>query len=170
MHTDAEWNVNEPTYALSVLLYISSSWTDKFRSIFFILLRIRGTSTLFAVCSSTLRIIPIGSGNRTHSLSISPTYSQEVYNVRLAMSYVLSPSTLSSVSHANNPTTPSLSPSPSPNTQHLLRPSSSGLLIPTDRTQDVLETKWMGILGRLRVEREVTLKGYALYSLRSWWV
>ncbi|OWZ33295.1 hypothetical protein C356_05394 [Cryptococcus neoformans c45] len=86
------------------------------------------------------------------------------------MSYVLSPSTLSSVSHVNNPTTPSLSPSPSPNTQHLLRPSSSGLLIPTDRTQDVLETKWMGMLGRLRVEREVTLKGYALYSLRSWFL
>lgn len=84
------------------------------------------------------------------------------------MSYVLSPSTLSPVSHANTPATPSLSPSPSPNTQHLLRPSSSGLLIPTDRTQDVLETKWLGMLGRLRIEREVILKGYALYSLRSW--
>ncbi|WVQ91793.1 hypothetical protein IAS59_005596 [Cryptococcus gattii] len=84
------------------------------------------------------------------------------------MSYVLSPSTLFPASHANTPTTPSLSPSPSPNAEHLLRPSSNGLLIPTDRTQDVLETKWLGMLGRLRVEREVILKGYALYSLRTW--
>ncbi|KAL0243554.1 hypothetical protein I308_105520 [Cryptococcus tetragattii IND107] len=84
------------------------------------------------------------------------------------MSYVLSPSTLFPASHANTPTTPCLSPSPSPNAEHLLRPSSNGLLIPTDRTQDVLETKWLGMLGRLRVEREVILKGYALYSLRTW--
>lgn len=94
--------------------------------------------------------------------------SQKVYNVRLIMSYVLSPPTLFPASHANTPTTPSLSPSPSPNAEHLLRPSSNGLLIPTDRTQDVLETKWLGMLGRLRVEREVILKGYALYSLRTW--
>ncbi|KIY32471.1 hypothetical protein I305_05040 [Cryptococcus gattii E566] len=86
------------------------------------------------------------------------------------MSYVLSPSTLFPASHANTPTTPSLSPSPSPNAEHLLRPSSNGLLIPTDRTQDVLETKWLGMLGRLRVEREVILKGYALYSLRTWFL
>ncbi|WVO23894.1 uncharacterized protein IAS62_005251 [Cryptococcus decagattii] len=84
------------------------------------------------------------------------------------MSYVLSPSTLFPAPHANTPTTPSLSPSPSPNAEHLLRPSSKGLLIPTDRAQAVLETKWLGMLGRLRVEREVILKGYALYSLRTW--
>ncbi|XAO24672.1 hypothetical protein I312_103478 [Cryptococcus bacillisporus CA1280] len=84
------------------------------------------------------------------------------------MSYVLSASTLFPASHANTPTTPSLSPSPSPNAERHLRPSCNGLLIPTDRTQDVLETKWLGMLGRLRVEREVILKGYALYSLRTW--
>ncbi|WVQ98166.1 hypothetical protein IAU59_005288 [Kwoniella sp. CBS 9459] len=43
-----------------------------------------------------------------------------------------------------------------------------GLLIPTDRPVDDLEERWLGRLGRLRVEREVTLYGYALYSLRSW--
>ncbi|WVF69686.1 hypothetical protein IAT40_004465 [Kwoniella sp. CBS 6097] len=43
-----------------------------------------------------------------------------------------------------------------------------GLLIPTDRPVDDLEERWLRKLGRLRVEREVTLFGYALYSLRSW--
>ncbi|OCF33863.1 hypothetical protein I316_04575 [Kwoniella heveanensis BCC8398] len=43
-----------------------------------------------------------------------------------------------------------------------------GLLIPTDRPVDDLEERWLPKLGKLRVEREVTLHGYALYSLRSW--
>ncbi|GFZ47816.1 hypothetical protein JCM24511_05563 [Saitozyma sp. JCM 24511] len=44
------------------------------------------------------------------------------------------------------------------------------LLIQTDRSQDELESKWLPKLGRLRVDREVVLSGYALYSLRTWFL
>jgi hypothetical protein len=45
-----------------------------------------------------------------------------------------------------------------------------GLLIQTDRSQAELESKWLPKLGRLRVDREVVLSGYALYSLRTWFL
>lgn len=54
------------------------------------------------------------------------------------------------------------------------------LLIPTDRKLQELESSagnsrssgisWLAQLGRLRVEREVVLSGYALYALRTWYV
>ncbi|WVQ83185.1 hypothetical protein IAT38_005324 [Cryptococcus sp. DSM 104549] len=82
------------------------------------------------------------------------------------MSFVLSPTTISS--YTPSPTTPSrfTSPTPSP-----LPPAPrNGLLIPTDRTLEELESKWLYKLGRLRVDREVVLSGYALYSLRNWFL
>lgn len=45
-----------------------------------------------------------------------------------------------------------------------------GLLVPTDRSQEELEEKWLPRLGRFKVEREVVLQGYALYALRTWYV
>ncbi|KAL7419395.1 hypothetical protein Q5752_006233 [Cryptotrichosporon argae] len=45
-----------------------------------------------------------------------------------------------------------------------------GLVIPTDRTIEELEEKWLHKLGRLRVDREVVLTGYALYGIRPWFL
>ncbi|ORX33965.1 hypothetical protein BD324DRAFT_653662 [Kockovaella imperatae] len=77
------------------------------------------------------------------------------------------------------------SPSPSPQssaqkrTRHLHSLSSSiaesssssakGLLIPTDRTLEELET-WLPRLGRLKVAREVSLPGFSLYAVRQWYL
>lgn len=53
------------------------------------------------------------------------------------------------------------------------------LLIPTDRSLQELESQagnskssgvsWLAQLGRVRVDREVELTGYALYALRTWY-
>jgi hypothetical protein len=48
------------------------------------------------------------------------------------------------------------------------KPAIRGLLVPTDRTREELEDKWLPRLGKLRVDREVELAGYSLYSLRTW--
>lgn len=48
--------------------------------------------------------------------------------------------------------------------------TGQGLLIPTDRSLEELEERWLPLLGRLKVEREVVLHGYALYALRNWYV
>ncbi|WVN89342.1 uncharacterized protein L203_104565 [Cryptococcus depauperatus CBS 7841] len=88
------------------------------------------------------------------------------------MSYTLSPTNISPISNAASPSTPanrfisSATPSPSPHQSS----SSYVLLIPTDRSIHELKTKWISRLGRLRVDKEVVLKGYALYSLRSWFL
>lgn len=47
-------------------------------------------------------------------------------------------------------------------------PPQLGLLVPTDRPLDEFEDKWLPRLGRLRVDREVHMKGYALYGIRGW--
>jgi hypothetical protein len=44
----------------------------------------------------------------------------------------------------------------------------AGLLVPTDRPLDEFEAQWLPRLGRLRVDREVEMRGYALYGIRSW--
>ena len=49
-------------------------------------------------------------------------------------------------------------------------PNPNRLLIPTDRSLEELEEKWLPRLGRLRVDQEVVLYGYALYALRTWCV
>ncbi|TXT11833.1 uncharacterized protein COLE_02243 [Cutaneotrichosporon oleaginosum] len=46
----------------------------------------------------------------------------------------------------------------------------AGLLVPTDRPLDEFETQWLPRLGRLRVDREVEMRGYALYGIRSWYL
>jgi len=46
----------------------------------------------------------------------------------------------------------------------------NGLLIPTDRYREEMEGKWIHHLGRFRVHSELTLHGYSLYSLRTWYV
>ncbi|KAK8847532.1 hypothetical protein IAR55_005390 [Kwoniella newhampshirensis] len=82
------------------------------------------------------------------------------------MSFVLSPVTVSSLSPT--PSTPSRFPTPAPSS---IGPApTNGLLIPTDRTLEELEGKWLSKLGRLKVDREVVLSGYALYSLRNWFL
>ncbi|WVQ75907.1 hypothetical protein IAR50_005542 [Cryptococcus sp. DSM 104548] len=89
------------------------------------------------------------------------------------MPQVLSPSAMSQTSHTSTPITPYRTPSPfSPISPAETRKQQhgNGLLIPTDRDIDELEVKWLPNLGRLRVEREVVLKGYALYSLRNWFL
>lgn len=43
-----------------------------------------------------------------------------------------------------------------------------GLLVPTDRSREELEERWIHHLGRFKVHSEVVLPGYSLYSLRSW--
>ena len=80
------------------------------------------------------------------------------------MSFTLSPTSMSNFSPT--PSTPSRfsSPYPSPASAH----NKDGLLIPTDRPLEELEEKWLSKLGRLKVEKEIKLQGYALYSLRSW--
>lgn len=47
---------------------------------------------------------------------------------------------------------------------------ANGLLVPTDRSREELEEKWLYHLGRFRIHSEVVLPGYSLYSLRSWYV
>nr|XP_018265333.1 uncharacterized protein I303_01697 [Kwoniella dejecticola CBS 10117]OBR87491.1 hypothetical protein I303_01697 [Kwoniella dejecticola CBS 10117] len=85
------------------------------------------------------------------------------------MSFTLSPTSISNFSPS--PSTPSRFSSPVPSPSSAAGPlSKEGLLIPTDRPLDELEEKWLGKLGRLKVEKEVTLQGYALYSLRSWFL
>lgn len=43
------------------------------------------------------------------------------------------------------------------------------LLVPADREVEELEERWLGKLpGHLRVEREIRMEGYGLYSLRTW--
>ncbi|ODN79552.1 hypothetical protein L202_03507 [Cryptococcus amylolentus CBS 6039] len=90
------------------------------------------------------------------------------------MSHALSPPALSQASHNLSTVTPYPSPSPfspiSPAETRQQQPQANSLLVPTDREIDELETKWLPNLGRLRVEREVVLKGYALYSLRNWFL
>jgi hypothetical protein len=67
------------------------------------------------------------------------------------------------------------SPFPRP-TSRIASPTSptdsgpKGLLVPTDRTLEDLVENWLPGLGRLKVEKEVTLHGYALYALRTWYV
>nr|XP_019008341.1 uncharacterized protein I206_06900 [Kwoniella pini CBS 10737]OCF47122.1 hypothetical protein I206_06900 [Kwoniella pini CBS 10737] len=82
------------------------------------------------------------------------------------MSFTLSPTSISSFSPS--PSVPSRfsSPVPSPSNAQ----TKEALLIPTDRPLEELEEKWISKLGRLKVEKEVTLRGYALYSLRSWFL
>ncbi|WWC86774.1 uncharacterized protein L201_001653 [Kwoniella dendrophila CBS 6074] len=85
------------------------------------------------------------------------------------MSFTLSPTSISTFSPISNSSTskfPSPVPTPSPSSPH----TRDGLLIPTDRPLDELEDKWLSKLGKLRVEKEVRLQGYALYSLRSWFL
>lgn len=48
------------------------------------------------------------------------------------------------------------------------RRTGKTLLIPTDRPLEEMEENWLPRLGRLRVEREIDLPGYALYGIRSW--
>ncbi|WVR04726.1 hypothetical protein IAU60_001737 [Kwoniella sp. DSM 27419] len=87
------------------------------------------------------------------------------------MSFILSPTTISSFSPTTSNTSRFQTPSPSPSGTAPSRAiPSNGLLIPTDRTLEELEAKWLGRLGRLKVDREVVLYGYALYSLRSWYL
>ncbi|ORY30331.1 hypothetical protein BCR39DRAFT_564873 [Naematelia encephala] len=77
----------------------------------------------------------------------------------------------------NSPTSPSTSqlsgtlPSPplSPRVSEG-QTKVQGLLIPTDRNRDELESKWLPRLGRLRVLKEVVLTGYSLFSLRTWYL
>jgi hypothetical protein len=45
-----------------------------------------------------------------------------------------------------------------------------GLLVPTDREREEMEAKWLPLLGRFRVHSEISLQGYSLYSLRTWYV
>ncbi|BEI81264.1 hypothetical protein CcaverHIS002_0204240 [Cutaneotrichosporon cavernicola] len=54
---------------------------------------------------------------------------------------------------------------PTPGISH-----SGGLLVPTDRPLDEFEVHWLPRLGRLRVDREVEMCGYALYGIRSWYL
>lgn len=61
----------------------------------------------------------------------------------------------------------STSPVPLASPQH---PPKNGLLVPTDRPLDEFEDRWLPRLGRLRVDREVQMKGYALYGIRGWYV
>ena len=82
--------------------------------------------------------------------------------------WVTSPVSLNSAFPSRVP-----SPHPSPPTASVDRHASfehivKGLLIPTDRTREDLEEKWLPKLGKLRVEREIVLSGYSLYSLRPW--
>jgi hypothetical protein len=81
---------------------------------------------------------------------------------------------LSSLS-LNSPTAPSRLPTPTPSPPAADRPSPfekpvQGLLIPTDRSREELEEKWLPKIGRLRVEKEVVLPGYSLYFLRTWYI
>ncbi|WWD21623.1 hypothetical protein CI109_106109 [Kwoniella shandongensis] len=86
------------------------------------------------------------------------------------MSFVLSPVTVSSLSPSTS--TPSRLPTPTsgPFSNEPGPIPNNGLLIPTDRTLEELEEKWLYKLGRLKVDREVVLSGYALYSLRNWFL
>ncbi|KAK6903592.1 hypothetical protein I203_107097 [Kwoniella mangroviensis CBS 8507] len=84
------------------------------------------------------------------------------------MSFTLSPTSISNFSPT--PSTPSRFPSPAPAPSPSSPSSQNGLLIPTDRPLEELETKWLRKLGNLKVEKEVRLQGYALYSLRSWFL
>ena len=85
------------------------------------------------------------------------------------MSLVASPSSL-----LHSPPTvhyASQSPMPSPTGSHRTSPfekNVQGLLVPTDRSREDVEEKWLPRLGRLRIDREVVLEGYSLYLLRSW--
>ena len=74
------------------------------------------------------------------------------------MSFVVSPTSIDSLS----------SPPTSAKNGHVEKKPVAGLLIPTDRLKDDLEERWLPKLGRLRVEKEVILSGYSLYSLRTW--
>ncbi|WWD07525.1 hypothetical protein V865_005626 [Kwoniella europaea PYCC6329] len=84
------------------------------------------------------------------------------------MSFTLSPTSISNFSPT--PSTPSRFPSPALTPSPSSPSSQNGLLIPTDRPLEELETKWLRKLGNLKVEKEVRLQGYALYSLRSWFL
>ncbi|WRT64661.1 uncharacterized protein IL334_001595 [Kwoniella shivajii] len=84
------------------------------------------------------------------------------------MSFTLSPTSISS--YSPSPTTTSRLPSPTPAPSPSIPVHRDGLLIPTDRPLDELEGKWLNKLGRLKVDREVILPGYALYSLRTWFL
>lgn len=93
------------------------------------------------------------------------------------MSNLLSPLTTTLV---NSPITLSLNSPTNRSSSRLSTPTTSprpdtafqgeGLLVPTDRSVEELEADWIPLLGRLRVEREVLLHGYALYALRTWLV
>ncbi|WVW78303.1 hypothetical protein I302_100257 [Kwoniella bestiolae CBS 10118] len=84
------------------------------------------------------------------------------------MSFTLSPTSLSTFSPT--PSTPSRFPSPAPTPSPSSPHTRDGLLIPTDRPLEEVESKWLPRLGNLKVEREVRLQGFALYSLRSWFL
>jgi hypothetical protein len=73
-------------------------------------------------------------------------------------------------SQVPSPTSPNTNAAHGANRAHGERATGGrlGLLIPTDRTQEELEEKWLPRLGRLKVDREVVLQGYALYALRTW--
>jgi hypothetical protein len=63
-----------------------------------------------------------------------------------------------------------MSPSPVSKGKEREEIPNNGLLVPTDRPREELEEKWLRRLGMggMRIHSEVELRGYSLYSLRSW--
>lgn len=85
-------------------------------------------------------------------------------NQSFSLSSLTSPRAISLNSPFPRPT----SRIPTPTSPTVSRPK--GLLVPTDRTLEDFKEHWLPALGRLKVEKEVTLHGYALYALRTWYV
>lgn len=46
--------------------------------------------------------------------------------------------------------------------------ANHALLIPTDRSREELESKWLRRLGRFEIWGEEVMSGYSLYSMRKW--
>ena len=86
------------------------------------------------------------------------------------MTSILSPVSLNSPPSQTRRPSPSPSPTTSVDGPRLVEKQVKGLLIPTDRSREELEERWLPKLGGLKVEKEVVLTGYSLYSLRTWWV
>ena len=100
----------------------------------------------------------------------SPATGQLAHFARQDLTSSPSPSPPASAQKPKINGTNALTNGDTPAAAGLVEGSVRALLVPTDRPQEELEERWLPQLGRLRVEKELTLRGYSLYGVRQWYV
>ncbi|GMK54371.1 hypothetical protein CspeluHIS016_0109570 [Cutaneotrichosporon spelunceum] len=138
-----------------------------------VVLATRPSRTLLASQASPATPLAIKAAPTTSALATQPASTTSALTLQAAPP-TSRPSPTASLASQSTSVTPSQSTTIT-HRRHVSDPTwdgshPGGLLVPTDRPLDEFEAQWLPRLGRLRVDREVVLHGYALYGIRSWYL